>query len=292
MKMLLSTQTSRLQNKFGYKKAFEILKNAGFDAFDLSLFHPTDDNDGLYKENFREYAKELRAYADSLGIVCNQSHAPFPSSTADRAQDKPIYDSIVHAMEIASILGAKDIVVHPKQHLPYRANEKVLKEINMEFYKSLIPYCEKFNINVAVENMWQSNPVGGAIVNSTCARVEEFCEYIDDIGSERIVACLDTGHVSLCGEDMSVMIRGLGGKRLKALHVHDTDGRADLHTLPFTSKNDFALIMKLLKEINYEGDLTFEADHFYSGFPLDIYPDVAAFMQIVGRQLIKMFNEA
>ena len=197
--MLLSTQTSRLQNKFGYKKAFEILKNAGFDAFDLSLFHPTDDNDGLYKENFREYAKELRAYADSLGIVCNQSHAPFPSSTADRAQDKPIYDSIVHAMEIASILGAKDIVVHPKQHLPYRANEKVLKEINMEFYKSLIPYCEKFNINVAVENMWQSNPVGGAIVNSTCARVEEFCEYIDDIGSERIVACLDTGHVSLCG---------------------------------------------------------------------------------------------
>ena len=153
--MLLSTQTSRLQNKFGYKKAFEILKNAGFDAFDLSLFHPTDENDGLYKENFREYAKELRQYADSLGIVCNQSHAPFPSSTADRAQDKPIYDSIIHAMEIASILGAKDIVVHPKQHLPYRANADELKKINLDFYKSIIPYCEKFIIHVAVENMWQ-----------------------------------------------------------------------------------------------------------------------------------------
>ncbi len=291
--MLLSTQTSRLQSKFGYKKAFEILKNAGFDAFDLSLFHPLNENDELYKEDFREYAKELKQYADSIGIVCNQSHAPFPSSTADRAQDKPIYDSIIHAMEIASILGAKYIIVHPKQHLPYRANEKVLKEINIEFYKSLIPYCEKFDINVAVENMWQMNPIGNhTIVNSTCARVEEFCEYIDEINSERIGGCLDTGHVSLCGEDMSVMIRGLDGKRLKALHVHDTDGFRDLHTLPFTAKNDYALIMKLLKEINYDGDLTFEADQFYANFPTDIYPDVAHFMQIVGRQLIKMFNEA
>ncbi len=289
--MLLSTQTSRLQNKFGYEKAIEILAKAGFDAFDLSLFHPINENDGLYKEDFRDYARKLRGLAESLGIVCNQSHAPFPSSTADRAQDKPIYDSIIHAMETASILGAKNIVVHPKQHLPYRANAEELKKINVEVYKSLIPYCEKFDINVAVENMWQMNPVGGStIVNSTCARVEEFCEYVDLIGSERIVACLDTGHVSLCGEDMSVMIRGLGAKRLKALHVHDTDGYRDLHTLPFTSKNDFALIMKLLSEIGYEGDLTFEADQFYAGFPLDIYPDVAAFMNTVGRQLIRMFN--
>ena len=289
--MLLSTQTSRLQNTFGYKKAIEILKGAGFDAFDISLFHPVNESDELYKENFRAYAKELREYADGLGIVCNQAHAPFPSSTADRAQDKPIFDSIIHSMEIAAILGAKYIIVHPKQHLPYRENASELKKINMEFYKSLIPYCEEFDINVAVENMWQHNPVGKkTIVNSTCARVEEFCEYIDEIGSDRIAACLDTGHVSLCGEDMGVMIRGLGAKRLKALHVHDTDGSRDLHTLPFTSENDFELIMKLLREIGYEGDLTFEADHFYAKFPQDIYPDVASFMQVVGRKLIRMFK--
>ena len=289
--MLLSTQTQRLQNTFGYEKAIEILAGAGYDAFDLSLFNPLNENDPLYKEGFCEYAKKLREYADSLGIVCNQAHAPFPSSTSDRAQDKPIFDSIVHSMEIAAILGAKYIIVHPKQHLPYRENAAELKKINMEFYKSLIPYCEKFDINIAVENMWQHNPVGKkTIVNSTCARVEEFCEYIDDLNSDRIAACLDIGHVSLCGEDMSVMIRGLGAKRLKALHVHDTDGAHDLHTLPFTSENDFTLIMKLLAEIGYEGDLTFEADRFFRNFPVDMYRGVAAFMQLTGRQLIKMFK--
>ena len=289
--MLLSTQTQRLQNKFGYEQAIKMLAKAGYDAYDISLFHPLSDSDQLYKENYKEYAISLRALADKEGIICNQAHAPFPSSTPEHDKDEAIYKSILHAMEIASILGAKCIIVHPKQHLPYRANAEELKKINVEFYKSLIPYCEKFNINVAVENMWQKNPVGNTtIVNSTCARVEEFCDYIDTINSDRIVACLDIGHVSLCGEDMSVMIRGLG-KRLKALHVHDTDGVKDLHTLPFTSQNDFPLIMKLLAEIDYEGDLTFEADRFYNNFPENIYQDVTNFMHLTGRELIRMFEE-
>lgn len=291
--MLLSTQTQRLQNKLGYEKAFEILKNAGYDAFDLSLFHPVFEGDPLFTDDFRPYAEKLREHADRIGIKCNQSHAPFPSSVGDPAKDAEIYKSILRAMEIASVFGAKYIIVHPKQHMPYRANAAKLREINIEFYKGLIPYCEKFGINVAVENMWQMNPTGSkTIVDSTCSRVEEFCDYIDSINSERIGACLDTGHVSLCGEDMGVMIRGLGGKRLKALHVHDTDGYRDLHTLPFTSENDFGLVMKLLAEIGYEGDLTFEADRFFHNFPVEMYPDVAAFMAKTGRQLIKMFEAA
>ncbi|MBO4422975.1 MAG: sugar phosphate isomerase/epimerase [Clostridia bacterium] len=290
--MLLSTQTERLAGTFGYEKAIEILAGAGFDAYDLSQFRPTGKDDPFYSGGYLDYAKALRGLSDKLGIKCNQSHAPFPTSTGDAEKDEKIYGSIIRSMEIAAVLGAKCIIVHPMQHMPYRENEAVLKEINVKFYKSLIPYCEKLNINVAVENMWQMNPVGRTtIVNSTCARVEEFCDYIDTIGSERIVACLDVGHVSLCGEDMSVIIRGLGSSRLKALHVHDTDGYRDLHTLPFTSQNDFGLVMRLLAEIGYEGDLTFEADSFYRNFPAEMYPDVAAFMAKTGRQLIKMFNE-
>ena len=289
--MLLSTQTQVLQGKFGYEGAIKILAEAGFDAFDLSLFHPLHGDDPLYGEGYAEYAAKLKETAEKAGIVCNQAHAPFPTSTGKAEEDKRIFDSVVHAMHVASILGAKNIIVHPKQHLNYRENAKTLKNLNLEFYRRLLPYCEQYGINVAVENMWQMNPVGRkTIVDSTCSRVEEFCEYIDMIGSDRIVACLDIGHVSLCGEDMATMIRGLGGKRLKALHVHDTDGCRDLHTLPFTSENDFALIMRLLAEIGYEGDLTFEADRFYHGFPAEMYRDVAEFMQKTGRQLIRMMK--
>ena len=48
-----------------------------------------------YQFNSPDYvniAKDLRKYADSLGIVCNQSHAPFPSSTGKEEEDKVIFD--------------------------------------------------------------------------------------------------------------------------------------------------------------------------------------------------------
>ena len=53
--------------------------------------------------------------------------------------------------------------------------------MNVEFYKSLIPYCEKFGIKVACENMWQNNSASGAITDSTCSRAWEFCKYIDAV---------------------------------------------------------------------------------------------------------------
>ena len=65
-------------------------------------------------------------------------------------------------------MGVKLIVVHPKQHLPYLEgnNAEILKQLNLEFYNSLIPDCEKYGIKIATENMWQMDenktPLNGA----------------------------------------------------------------------------------------------------------------------------------
>lgn len=294
--MLLSTQTRVLKTTFGNERSVEILAKAGYDAYDMTFMNSVKDTDPLLSENFREEAAALRKYADSLGIVCNQAHAPFPTSVGDEVKDEEIFKTVVRSMEASAILGAKIIVVHPKQHLNYRTNADKLQELNREFYARLIPYCEKFGIKVGVENMWQRNPVGPdnakkSIVDSTCSRVEEFCRYVDLQNSEWIVACLDLGHISLTGEDVEYMIRGLGPKRLQALHVHDTDGINDLHTLPFTACNDYPMIVKTLADIGYEGDLTFEADNFFAKFPKEMYQDVADFMQKTGRCLVGMFNK-
>ena len=110
--------------------------------------------------------------------------------------------------------------------------------MNVEFYKSLIPYCEKFGIKVACENMWQWNNGNKAPSDSTCSRAWEFNKYLDAIDSEWIVGCLDVGHAFLVNEDIPAFIRG-AAPRLKALHVHDTDYRSDKHTAPFMEKIDF-----------------------------------------------------
>ncbi len=289
--MLISTQTDALYARFGLKEAIRILAEVGFEAYDVSLFSLKAE-DALNGENFREYAGEIRAYADSLGIVCNQTHAIFPPVRGDE-EDPVRYQTLLRHLEISGILGAKASVVHPIHYIPYLKNKEILKKMNMEFYRGLIPYCEKFNIKIATENMWQRyySKGGNRICRSACSSPADFRDYLDTLNSPWIVACLDIGHVSLVGEDMTEMIHTLGHDHLQALHIHDTDTFSDLHIAPFHGRIDFQEVTQALADIDYQGDLTLEPDHFYNNVPaddLELNTATAAYLCAVTKALRRM----
>lgn len=294
--MKLSTTLNVPASLFGEEASIRKIAEAGFDAFDLSLFRMFTDPDNyeMNRDDYRAYAKRLRSAADDCGIVCNQSHAPFGSSTGEPAEDERRFGLIVRAMEVAAVLGAKNIVVHPLQHLPYIAGDNAarLEEMNMAFYRRLIPYAEEYGIRIAVENMWQTAtlPHGqeARIWHSTCSTPAEFCRYIDRLDSPWVVACLDIGHVSLVDEDIPAFIRALGCDRLQCLHVHDTDGVGDLHTLPFFGVIDYTAVCRTLAEIGYTGDITFEADNFFRRTPLSSPENTLRVMHAVGRELCRL----
>ncbi len=289
--MLLSMPTSVLSERIGVEKTIQLIKNAGFDAFDFSQFDIRSNPDSpLNRDNYAEYAHSLRQFADKAGIQCNQSHAPFPSSCGDAEKDGLFYEQIIRSIEIASILGAKIIVVHPKQHLRYARNAKKLIEINREFYRSLIPYAEKYNIKIAVENMWQSKKVFGyKIIDSTCSSPEEFCEYIDFQNSPWICGCLDIGHIPLVRRDISDFILKMGA-RIEALHVHDNNLLRDNHTFPYLNKIDYEPVLKALHDIGYQGDLTFEANYFFKRVPDDLLLPAAKYLAEIGRYMISQIT--
>ena len=117
--MFVSSPIELLDVRIGEREAIKVFKDAGFEAFDMSLFNMIKKDNGYYTdEDYIERAENLRKYIDELGIVCNQAHAPFPSSFGDD-RDEWIFDRIVKSMEISAIIGAKVVVVHPKQHLNY-----------------------------------------------------------------------------------------------------------------------------------------------------------------------------
>lgn len=283
--MKLSSTTDKLQEKFGIYKAVDILSEAGYDAIDFSQF-----NEEIYASTYgKEYYTEIRKYAEDKGLFFNQSHAPFSSSFTDEEKTAKRFDEIVTAIKRASYLGVKNIIVHPCQHLKYdvEGNPEKLFEYNMEFYKKLIPYCEEFDIRVALENMWQYT---GMINHSTCSRPEEFVRYIDELNNDSFVACLDIGHAALVREDIGDFIKILGNKRLRCLHVHDVDGTNDSHTLPYFGSINWEKVMKALAEIDYKGELTFEADSFMDNKPDILLPDCAKLMAKTGKHLVSQFE--
>jgi len=285
--MKVVAQTNLMARGFGHEEAIRKLARAGFDGLDLSLFDMKWEGNVWERDDWREYALHLKDVAAECGVSFRQSHAPFPSSKLEEGYDEFIYQKILRAMEAASLAGVRDIVVHARHEVPYLPNRDKLYRDNMAFFRSLIPYCEKWNIRVCVENLLEKGQKRGYVVNSICSQPEELCAMLDELDSPWMVGCLDVGHSLLVGVDPADYIRALGKKRLQAVHLHDTTYVNDNHTMPFLLNQDWESITRALAEIGYEGDFTFEADSIYHGFPLELYEDVAVMLCKVGRYLVK-----
>ncbi|MBP3329599.1 MAG: sugar phosphate isomerase/epimerase [Clostridia bacterium] len=285
--MKIVQQTDVLADRYGIEKALDLIADAGFDGYDYSAFHMKDDSSPMNGENYMDLAKKIKAKADERGLKCYQAHAPFPSAKKDdKVFNAGIKEKIIRSMEIAAFLGAEMIVVHPMQHLPYTMNAEKLYELNMAFYRSLIPYAEKFGIKIAVENMFQGDKNRDVCFDGVCADGREFKKYIDDLNSSYITGCLDLGHCGLCGREAQDMLRILGAERITCLHIHDNDYFKDKHTLPCTMSMNWDEICKALAEIGYKGHFTFESDNFLKRYDDEFIPTALRFMYDTAKYLV------
>lgn len=280
--MLLSTQTDVTAREFGLAEAVRLIAAAGFDAADISMF---DDewNQWMYGDGFEPLVMEVKRAAEESGIVLNQAHAPFPTmKDGDRAFNEKRMAQVKRSIEIAGMLGVRNIIVHPVVF------KKQMKKKNLDMYHELEPVARKAGVKIALENMWGWDGRRDIICKNVCSDAESLADYADALDPDVFTVCLDIGHIGLVGDYEAPTIKKLGAKRLTCLHVHDTDYRNDLHTLPYCGRLPWQEIMEALGEIGYTGDLTFEADNFIKHMPRTLIPNALRYMQEVGRELIRM----
>ncbi len=253
--MYISTCISPLGLLNDVKKTLDTLVEVGFDAYDYSMYDSKHYVSCIDDEDYLEKAKEIRAYADTLGIVCNQSHAPFPTwRTGETEYNEKTFSRLVRALEITGILGGKLCVVHPWNN--------ATAEENAEFYKRLLPYAKANNVKIGVENMW--NWEGKNATPAACWSVEDFNAHLAPLDSDWFVANLDLGHADMMrhlGVDAMQMVRGVN--RLQGLHIHDNNCIHDNHAVPFTMDMNYPAIIEALREVGYEGDITLEVGKPY-----------------------------
>jgi sugar phosphate isomerase/epimerase len=290
--MKLATQTYIATRVLGFEEGIKAIKRAGFDSVDMSLFRMDQDDNEFVKDDWKKVAKEYKSIIDQVGIPCSQAHAPHIFEFGNDSILKEVaIPRIKRSIEIASIMGAHCIVIHPLHHLDYKTREKEIRELNIKYMKELVPVAKDLGVIIGFENMWQRDLTTGKIIANVGGFAKELAEDVDKINSDWVKVCLDVGHCSLVGEEAKDAIHLLGKERIIALHVHDNDYCEDLHTLPYLGKMNWAEIMKALSGIGYEGDLTYEADNFLRGFDVELLPDALKFMDTVGRHLIKLQNK-
>ncbi len=283
--MKISTEIGSIAMLVGEERAVELVAKSGFDAWDFSMFdmcenekriliptnHPTAQDDYLV------FARKLKQIGLDNGIICNQGHAPFPSSPKSSYYLK-------RAIECVAEAGGDICIIHPM-------NDGTPEE-NAEMYFELLPFAKEHNVKIATENMWNWKKFHRHSCFAACATPESFNAHLDAVNDDYFVACLDIGHAEMKGSDTTApeMIKALGN-RLKALHIHDNDKLHDSHQIPFSMNIDFVAVVNALKEINYDGYFTLEASSYLENFPKEKVPAGVKDLYNAVEKLRIMFEE-
>lgn len=285
----ISTETRSASYKVGEEKAIELIARAGFDAFDLSLLSMIKFDWGkrmclpcshpFASDNAAEYVKKLRKIGEEYGIVCNQSHAPYPTYCPD------IRATYEKCIELTAVAGGEICVIHPD-------NFKSAEE-NAEMFFELLPVAHACGVKIATENMWCWDDKNGCATDAACSNPKSFIDHLKIVNDDYLVACLDIGHAEMYGLGTSAveMLDALGGYT-QSLHIHDNDKKGDRHAIPFSDSIDFDAVAKALKRNNYSGYLTLEAVNHLAPFTPETTLDGLTELADSAKRLAKMVENA
>ncbi|MBR2951413.1 MAG: sugar phosphate isomerase/epimerase [Clostridia bacterium] len=289
--MFISTEINSYKKMGDNRAIIKLLKESGFTAYDFSMFRGSLADEILLSDDYLDRAREFRAYADSIGLPCNQTHAPFATiRKGDEEWNKTMFPLVKRAIEVSGILGARVCVVHP-------CNDYTAEE-NAAMYAELEGIARRASVKIGVENMWNCINYGKPdfkALPAACSHHDDFKRHMELLPTDVFVACLDIGHAEMrdLGTSAVEMIDALGD-RLQAIHLHDVDLKFDNHALPFTYKGggiNYEPIIEAFRKNGYRGDITLECDHFASLLPKELLPAAARYAAAVA-DYFKMRIEA
>ena len=288
-------------------EGFNQLKAAGFTACDFSLnaylynkkIYAGDINDFFDKsiDDLKTYFTPHKQAAGAAGIRINQMHMPYPilvpgapSATNDYLQNVVAPKS----MEVCKFLECPYIVIHGFKLADRLGSEDAEWEQTAQFIETIAPFAAENQITICIENLYNSK--AGHLTEGPCcdpikaaARIDQFNQKYK---SEVLGFCFDIGHANLVHLDFDFFLHTLGN-RIKVLHLHDNDGVRDLHQLPFTftktrdntSSTNCPSFILAMRDIDFNGTLSFETAPVLDSFPPELKDDALRLIAKIGQYL-------
>lgn len=303
--MKLGTSTCLFVNRrFGktelpYIEQTRLCAEAGFRVLDLNCCGSTKParNNDLAADDWEARIDALGNEAAKLGVSFTQSHAPFNVNmfTYGRQPDadymKLLGEMTRRCIIASGRLGVKWVVVHPySDTVNTEYDNEIQMKTNLEFYLPILEQAIAAGTGIAVENM------GDADVSrwrrSYGANADELNALIDAVDDPAFGVCWDFGHARMMMEDQPRHLE-LIGKRLKATHVQDNNGKRDSHLIPFVGGNiKWEDIMPVLKKIGYEGDFMYECHSFMTEIPDPLRPAAGRLAYEFGLYCMELYDKA
>ena len=232
-----------------------LMKKHGFECMDYQKFINTENNElfTCSDTEFDELVKKDAAAIAEAGIIVSQVHGPWRYPPRDNTEEdrQERFEKMARSLRGTRLLGCKYMVLHPM--MPFGPADDGDKDeffrINFDFYRRLIKVAEQEQVVICFENM--------PMLKLPISTPQQILDFVKEINSPWFKICLDTGHAAVHGIPIGEAVR-LTGDYLKVLHVHDNNGKADQHLLPFSGVTDWADFTKALHDIGFDGTMSLE----------------------------------
>lgn len=242
---------SYVQATTDIKQILPMLAECGFKYIDVNFCSAINEDSPLCGEAWREWIDEIANEGIKLGLRFVQAHSPDSFYTQS---DKSIYRTamIKRQIEACQMLGIPGTVVHCLSRPDISRAD--FMDRNTEFYQELLEVSERTGVAIYTENSCTENSTGYYLVNA-----EQFHELNQHIGNHPLFGiCWDVGHANVQKVDQYHEIVALGSN-LKAVHIHDNTGKADMHQQLYSGNCQYDAIMKGLVDVGYDGYFTLES---------------------------------
>jgi sugar phosphate isomerase/epimerase len=222
------------------------LKNAGFTHLDLAMDYCADNKEcGFSSDDWEAWAESLRKLGEENGVVYTHAHAWGDASSRSW--------KTFRCIDVARILGAKYLVVHPiykHEDGSFIMDDEEFVKVNAEAIMPLVEYVEKQNVILLSENILWGSSIKATAISA----------LVEAVNSPFFAWCYDTGHANVhhlsCRELLKCKIPPI------SLHIQDNHGTyADEHLMPGDGDIDWKEFLDVLKEIGYKGEMVMEAHH-------------------------------
>lgn len=187
--------------KIDTKIKFDAIKAIGFDEFFTGIHDA--------KETMK-FAEQMQ-YAEQIGLKCSMVHCYYDAPRVDSfwldGQDgEDVANDYMRQIEQCGKY-AKNFVVHLNA-----SKNSVVSEIGIVRIKKMLKICEKYDLNLCVENLYSAIEI----------------PYIfSKIKHPLLKICYDSGHNNFFTPGFKLC--ETYGKYVTALHIHENDGSADQH---------------------------------------------------------------
>ena len=254
-KMKIGIDQGNYVNRYGWEKGLELMRRHGYETLDFQEFVDTDNR--IFRAGAAEFASILGGYAKTCaryGIEIFQAHGPWRWPPADftPADREERFEKMARSIEGCAHLGCRNFVIHPV--MPFGDNAdpdpEAFYQINFEFMNRLADVADGFGVTVCLENM----PMPALRLSTP----RQIFDFVKDVDRDNFKICFDTGHAAVFGLQPGAEIRKIEPGYVRVLHVHDNDGRSDLHRLPYFGVIDWKDFSAALTETGFEGSVSLE----------------------------------